>query len=312
MINNDKSQTKLDTLLSIVIVTYNRAIFLGKVVNSLLTQSLSAEKFEIIIVDNNSTDETHKVSNNLITQFQNYNIRYVLEIHQGISYARNRGIKEAKGRYIAFIDDDAKADSNWCERILATFRNPDISPDIIGGIILPWFAYMDKPVWADNTFQHRSWGAEPRLLNDNERKTGFSGSNMAFKKEIFENYGVFSTKFGMKSDKIGLGEETDLFFRLSMKKDIKFWYDPKIIVYHLLTEKHFSIKFTFSRAYHSGKSNSIIFNINKKIFHKILLLLTIPIELFVFTIKYLFIFNRNRNYLLKKTAIIGYKLGIIF
>ena len=101
--------------LSVIICTYNRVELLGKCVNSLMTQTARKENYEIIVIDNNSTDNTADLIRKI--KIINSNLRYVKEANQGLSYARNRGWKEAKGEYIAYIDDDCKADNNWCKHI---------------------------------------------------------------------------------------------------------------------------------------------------------------------------------------------------
>ena len=92
-------------LISAVICTYNRADLLAGAIESLLEQTLNPAHREIIVVDNASTDGTRAV----VEQFAPDGVRYVLETRQGLGYARNRGWQEARGEFVAYIDDDARA-----------------------------------------------------------------------------------------------------------------------------------------------------------------------------------------------------------
>ena len=108
-------------MISAVISTYNRERFLPKLFDSIKRQSLKSSQFEIIIVDNNSPGNTKE----LTEEFKSgspFTVTYFLELQQGLSYARNRGIKEAKGDVIIFVDDDAILDENYFEKLDFYFK----------------------------------------------------------------------------------------------------------------------------------------------------------------------------------------------
>src|SRR5258706_654344 len=114
-------QTMPDIKISAVICTYNRAEYLGRAIESLAHQDLDSAGYEIIVVDNNSTDTTAQLVKNSIEAYPSIQIRYVLETEQGLSAARNRGAHEAAGNYIAYVDDDARAVQGWLSSLLASF-----------------------------------------------------------------------------------------------------------------------------------------------------------------------------------------------
>lgn len=95
--------------LSIVIATFNRPAYLLRTLESLAGQTLPAQEFEILVVNNNSTDDTPAVFAGFARQHPELRLRMVAEPVQGISYARNRGVAEAEGECIVFIDDDEEA-----------------------------------------------------------------------------------------------------------------------------------------------------------------------------------------------------------
>ena len=97
--------------ISIIICTYNRELYLPKCLEHLKNQTEAPSNFEIILVNNNSTDQTENICENFIAQNPQLITKYVKEMNPGLSFARNRGIKESKGDVLVFIDDDAMAEA---------------------------------------------------------------------------------------------------------------------------------------------------------------------------------------------------------
>lgn len=113
--------------ISVIIPTYNRAALITDSIDSLCKQDLNPAEFEILIVDNNSKDETRRVVEDAIAAYKEHTIRYVFEPRQGDYFARNRGAEEAEGEYLVFTDDDALFDTNYLSTILGLFeRYPDV------------------------------------------------------------------------------------------------------------------------------------------------------------------------------------------
>lgn len=216
-------------LVSVVVCTYNRAQLLENCLQSLDKQSIDRKTYEVIVVDNNSTDDTQSVVKKTIRHHPN--IRLVTERRQGLSFARNRGWKEARGRYVAYIDDDALAEPHWIEQIICFISNyPMVS--VFGG---PYsrFSIAPFPDWLPENYYTLNWGNKIKVLN--LKNEWISGSNMVFHKSILEKYGGFKTDLGMKSNIILYGEETELLFRLKQHGEIVY-YVPKILVNHFVAE----------------------------------------------------------------------------
>jgi len=219
--------------ISVVVCTYNREELLNEALHSLEQQTLNPSLFEVLIINNNSTDGTQKLAEKFAARHMNF--RVIIEKEQGLSHARNRGWKEAKGEYIAYMDDDAKATPDWCARILQSFTTVEPQPSIVGGKILPW-CEVEPPDWFSDELEIRSWGEDAKFLELPERKFGFSGSNMASPKKILKDFKCFSTELGMVGNKLGFSEEAELFFRIR-DEDKRYWYDPTIMVWHFTPEK---------------------------------------------------------------------------
>ena len=273
--------------LSVIICTYNRVELLGKCVNSLMTQTARKENYEIIVIDNNSTDNTSDLIRKI--KIINSNLRYVKEANQGLSYARNRGWKEAKGEYIAYIDDDCKADNNWCKRIIEAFEIVKPQPVVVGGSSSPWYN-LSPPSWFCDYMESFNWGDDCQFLQPPVAKYGFYGFNMAIKRSVLEKNGGFSTKFLHTPQKLVLGEETEFFCRI-FDNNPWFWYDPSIKVLNYVSNDKFLLSNRFKRSYESGKTLRKILNCRvissfyvKKFGEVLLVLAKIPFRL-IFRIK---------------------------
>lgn len=236
--------------LSVVVCTYNRAEWLGNALASLAVQTLDPCRYEVLLIDNNSTDATSSVANAYESKIENF--RYLREERQGLSHARNLGWKSAVGEFVAFMDDDARASADWCARIISSFRTVNPRPVSVGGKILPLFE-APLPSWFVPEIEIRSWGEQSGFLEGPRRRYGFCGSNMSFPREVLARYGGFAPGLGMQGRKIRLGEDSHLFNRIQEREPF-FWYDPELIVHHLVPQRNLRIGYRLTRAYAAGRS----------------------------------------------------------
>ena len=128
---------------SVVVPTYNRELLLARTLDSLRHQRAGSVRYEVIVVDNNSTDGTRRVVEEFASRWPA--VRYFLEPRRGVSHARNTGIAAARAPIVAFLDDDVEADPAWVDTIKRTFDDhPGI--DCIGGKIEARWA-TPPPAW---------------------------------------------------------------------------------------------------------------------------------------------------------------------
>ena len=216
-------------LISAVVCTYNRAALLEGAIMSLTEQTLDRSQYEILVVDNNSTDETPQAVREVQASYPSATIRYLLEPRQGLGHARNTGVAHARGRYVAFLDDDAQAPDGYLVRALALFEEVQPTPWVVGGPIHPFYP-TPKPAWFRDAYEIRSWGPVSRFLDPGE---WFSGSNMVFRRELIQGYGGFATDKGMAGGTLSVGEETALFQRMwGGYESPLLHYCPDLVVYH--------------------------------------------------------------------------------
>jgi len=197
--------------LSVVLPTYNRCASLLRTLASILNQQ-TTRHYEVIVVDNNSTDETRAAV--LDANAHGVPVRYVLEPQQGVSYARNAGIAHARAPLIAFVDDDVSVDPNWIETICRTFEQyADV--DCVGGRVLPaWEAeppdWLTREHWAPVALL--DFGDEPRRIDAKNRYCLLT-ANLACRRGIFERVGPFGTELQRVGDRIGSMEDHEWLLR---------------------------------------------------------------------------------------------------
>jgi glycosyltransferase involved in cell wall biosynthesis len=235
-------------LFSVVICTHNRRDFLLGAVESTLQQTLSSPVYEIVVVDNCSTDGTAEAIQRLTQEHPT--LRYIYETNLGLATARNTGWRSAHGQYVAFLDDDARAAPDWLATAAATLQDSDAWTHCVGGPIHPF--YTDpQPAWWKDQYEIRTRGNAPRLLRQGEF---FSGSNMIWRKDILEKYGGFATHAGMKGTTLGMGEETHLFRAIwEQEESPRFVYAPNLMVYHWVPKEKMEMRYIVKRALAQGK-----------------------------------------------------------
>lgn len=212
--------------LSVVICTYNRDRFIVACLESLAVQTLSDEKFEVIVVNNHCTDNTESLVLDFLQRHPERPFRMVFEANKGLSHARNRGIAEARGEVILYLDDDAECQPDLLETHLAFFtQTPDAAG--AGGRILPRYSEAPEPPWMsrwlDGYIARMDPGGEQRIFKG-RMKYPF-GCNMAYRKKFLEQIGGFNTEITFRGD--------DKYIFLMVKAiNPNIFYLPKALVYH--------------------------------------------------------------------------------
>lgn len=232
-------------MISLIVCTYNREEYIGQMLERLADNLCHADRWEIVLVDNNSTDRTSGICGDFHAAHPGIQYRYFQEKMQGLSYARNRGIREARGDVIVFLDDDAFVEAHYLENLekrLAEY--PDAAA--FGGRIDPLFESGEAPDWLCPWTM--SWisaldkGEEVSLFTDKYP----IGANMGFRKETLNTCGGFSTRLGRTGKNMMGGEEKDLFMRVR-RAGFKIYYFPDVRVQHVIpksrTTREYIVKF---------------------------------------------------------------------
>ncbi|MBV9181813.1 MAG: glycosyltransferase family 2 protein, partial [Acidobacteria bacterium] len=227
-------------LISVVICTYNRCESLLVTLESLKQMSVPSHLgWELIIVDNNSSDPTRETIRSLLTSGVSLPVKYVLEPISGLSQARNRGIQESSGAIIAFLDDDVAVSEQWLQEVSRAFR--EHQAECIGGRVLLEENHP-RPEWWDKTFDAAvgEFDRGPEVIIDHTEETPIGiGANIFFKRTAFERCGGFRTDMGRNAQRLTTGEETDMVQRLRHQGREVMYY-PRALVYHRVPAERFS------------------------------------------------------------------------
>lgn len=236
--------------ISAVITTYNRSEMLAAALESLLCQKTGGVPYEVIVVDNNSTDNTRATIESFIAKGHD-NLRYVFEPKQGIAHGRNAGIAAAQGGIIAFTDDDVVVTDNWIATIKQAFaENPKV--DYIGGKILPRWV-EPPPQWL--TVDH--WWPLALLDRGDERfyvnashPLCLPTANASFRRELFSRIGLFSPEFSGR-------EDHELFVRL-WHAGGEGLYEPNLVVMATVQPERLLKSYHHRWSATTGKFNSLM------------------------------------------------------
>lgn len=253
--------------LTVIIATYNRASSLARTLDSLLSQTLGRELWELIVVDNNSTDDTAvRIAEFIEKNGTRINVRTFLETEQGISPARNRGFKEGTGDYFAFLDDDELPAPDWAETYVGFF---DAHPGVAqaGGKMIPLYEY-ETPKWLSKYTEILLSG----LMDKGDRERPFRkgeypfGGNIAFRRSTIEKYGMFSSQLGRTGKKLLGGEEKDYAYRLQVAGET-IWYLPQSRIDHVIPRERLTRGFVVRLSRMVGTSERLrSLNISRRVY----------------------------------------------
>ncbi len=208
--------------------------------------------YELIIVDNNSQDETRS----LVAKYSsNGKCRYIFEEKQGLSLARNRAVKESKGDILAFLDDDVIVDRNWLKKLKECYE--ETNADVVGGRAYLKFE-KEPPDWLGQQFRTFlslvDFGDDRQFFSGGD---GLWGVNLSFRKSVLEAVGGFDENLGRRGSELIAGEDTVLLKKIaSLKKKIV--YEPSAIVRHLIGPERLEWDYFLRHSIGMGKTNALV------------------------------------------------------
>ena len=242
--------------ISVVICTYNRAAYIQDAMDSLYHQTIDRKLYEIIVVNNNSSDNTIQVCEDWISKHPDASYAFYNEHKQGASFARNTGAAAAKGNLLCFMDDDAIAEADYLERIIHFFEeHPDAGG--LGGRIIPKYI-PEEPKWMSYYVSSMvgNFDYSPTVSVFSANKYPLE-SNMIIRKKDFDAINGFNVDLPgvVGTLRIG-GEGKDFFFRL---KDLGrvIYYDPAIKVQHVVETSKLTKEYMYRVASGMGRGEKV-------------------------------------------------------
>lgn len=244
---------------SVVIPTYNRAADLRESLASIAGQATTSP-WEVIVVDNNSTDDTRAVVEAAVPTFP-VPLRYVFEQEQGRSAAMNTGIRAATGAIIVTTDDDVRIEEDWLDRAAEALDILDC--DYVGGQVLPLWG-SPRPAWIPD-HGGRQW-AVIALLDYGDSPIPFFkfahrvplGVNMAFRREAFDRAGLWNTSVGRKKGTL-LGQEVREWMMRAQAAGLRGYYTPSMVVRHVIQRDRLNKRYFRRWYYWNGISRALMY-----------------------------------------------------
>jgi glycosyltransferase involved in cell wall biosynthesis len=248
-------------MISIIVPTFNGSRYLKGALDSIVHQNYPPSEYEILIVDNCSTDNTKEIGLRAIAAYHDHSIKYIFEPMPGLLSGRHRGVLEAQGEVLIFIDDDITADENWLQSIADIFE--DESVQFVTGKNLPDYQ-SEPPDWLDWFWDRRDsvntcgwlslldFGDEVKEIDHDY----VWGLNFSVRKSALLELGGFHPDAYPNHLQIFQGDgETGLTMK-AKEKGYKAIYQPKASVYHKIPATRMTYEYFENRYYFQGVCDS--------------------------------------------------------
>lgn len=231
------AMTQTDLEVTVIICTRNRARQLASVLESgALLEVPEGLKWEFLVVDNGSSDNTEEVINSFADRLP---VRYCREDTPGLSNARNCGVRNARGRYICWTDDDVVMDRRWMASYVESFRrHPEAA--FFGGRVLPQLEGGQAPAWfVEHHLTHPiNSPMAYRDLGDEELPLSFTGNRVPYGANFAvrtaeQRAALYDPQLGVSPTHKRLGEEVDVIYRI-IKAGGTGWWVPGSKVHHII------------------------------------------------------------------------------
>jgi glucosyl-dolichyl phosphate glucuronosyltransferase len=236
---------------TVAIPTYNRASCLEATLATLEQVHSRGQDYEVIVVNNRSTDATADVCDRLAPRFGG-RLRHIYEERLGLSNARNRAIQEARHEIVAFLDDDVDVDPDWLRAICDAYRSGDYA--VVGGkahLVYP----CARPRWLSDETEGLLTKVDLGPVRREAQPGELYGLNLSFRKEWFGKVGLFRPDLGRIGKCLLSSEEQDLLTRISLAGG-GLLYEPAAVVGHRVPPERLKRSWFWSRAYWGGCSGA--------------------------------------------------------
>jgi glycosyltransferase involved in cell wall biosynthesis len=236
---------------TVAVITYNRSALLRETLAGLVRQDYPAGCWELLIIDNNSTDDTRDVVASFMASTPSP--RWILEERAGLDHGRNRAVDEARGEVIALLDDDVKVGPDWLAQIAAPFASPSShSIGVAGGEVVPIFP-DGIPDWLRGSHRPLKFRKDPGALPPGQAPMG---ANFAFPKWVFERLGKFDTDLDRKGEALFGGGDAEMIRRVRAA-GLEAWFVPGAKVLHQIPAARLTLRYCMRHAFDSARSRVV-------------------------------------------------------
>lgn len=247
--------TEAGTVVSLLVCTYNRGSLLGRTLASLLDQRFGWGEFEVIVVDNASTDDTRLVAEEYCKR--DARVRYIYEARLGVAIARNTGARAARSPYIAYFDDDLIAAPDCLHNLISPFFQVHPPPAaVMGRVELEWEG--KRPAWFPRSYETLlsafDQGKEARFMTPDEYLITM---NVAFEREAFLAAGGIREDLSRKGRMLICSGDNEVFTRY-MKDGLSIYYEPDALIWHYVPRARQTRQWLHKRLFGEGASQVLV------------------------------------------------------
>ena len=241
--------------ITVVLCTHNRELYLAMAIDSILAQHAKGVPYELLVVDNCSTDGTSVLCERYAGRLE---FRYIQESQLGLCHARNAGWRNARGVIVAYFDDDAIADPGWVKAIAEAFiQYPNAG--VAGGQVRPIWE-RTRPRWLSDGIAYSltivDWSSQPKLIPD-PRVEWLVGANMAIPARILDEVGGFETRLDRSGTSMLSGGDVFLQHRI-VDLGYECVYFPEMSIRHLVPVNRLTKSWFTHRYYWQGISDAVM------------------------------------------------------
>ncbi len=237
--------------ITVAVITYNRSRFLRETLAGLVRQSYPPDRWELLVIDNNSTDDTRDVVASFMASTPSP--RHVLELRQGLDHGRNRAIEESLGDVVVLVDDDILMGPTWLEQMVAPFASDRAhSIGVVGGEVVPVFP-DGIPSWLGGAHRPLGFRMDPGPLPPDQVPMG---ANFAFPKWVFARFGKFDTSLDRKGGKLFGGGDSEMIRRIRAV-GLDAWFVPGARVEHQIPASRLTMGYALRHAFDSARSRVV-------------------------------------------------------
>jgi len=245
--------------LSVIIPTRNNAGLLDRTLTSLEYQQYPGEQFEIIVIDNGSSDNTPAICKSWASRLRNFNC--VSEPEPGLHRGRNLGMKLAKADILVYTDDDIQAEPSWLQSIAETFKDPEVG--LVTGNNYPdyestppaWLIDMKQQLpfgWAIPPLSIMDFGTEQRIIDSKY----VWGCNYSIRKDLLQEIGGFHPD-GMPNELLHLRGDGESYVSAEVdRRHRSAMFIPGASINHFVPASRMTENYLRNRGYRQGVSKS--------------------------------------------------------
>jgi len=236
---------------TVAVITYNRARQLRQALSGIVRQDYPSDRWELLVIDNNSTDDTRDVVASFVTAMPAP--RRIAETRQGLDFGRNRAVEEARGDLIVLVDDDVLVEPDWLAQLVAPFSSESAHRiGVVGGEVTPVFP-DGLPAWQEGAHRPLGFRNDTGPLPPNQAPVG---ANFAFPKWVFVRFGSFDTRLDRQGSRLFGGGDSQMIRRLRAV-GLEAWFVPGAKVLHQIPAERLTLGYSLRHAFDSARSRVV-------------------------------------------------------